>query len=202
MFWLIAAIAVVPNVDVSTELTWDIQQVIEEQVQEELPENLTWEVQEEEIQEWSGENLDEILTGVEKQVVNEILVHNWYDYGVTLQDYVNYAYHLWWIEFVKLIECENGRWDPKRISKTNDRGLCQLNYKFNRRFINSPDFADPYKQLDYCYEKYKINPKLWYWPNRKVGGKKCSDYVSDRFSILVVRNNLIAYNIKTSENIK
>lgn len=196
MFWIIAAVAVVPNVDTSTVITGDIQQVVEEQVQqEELQEELTWEVQEEVIQEWSGENLDEILTGIQKHVVNEILVHNWYDYSVALQDYVNYAYHLWWIEFVKLIECENGRWDPKRVSKTNDRGLCQLNYRYNKKFINSPDFADPYKQLDYCYEKYKINPNLRYWPRRKIEGKKCSDYVSNRFDILVT------YKTKISENI-
>ena len=190
MFWLIAAIAVVPNVDTATVMTWDIQQVVEEQVQqEELQGELTWEV----LNESSGE--------IVKDVVKEILVHNWYSYGDKKQDYVNYAYHLWWIEFVKLIECENGRWDPKRVSKTNDRWLCQLNYKFNRKFINSPDFADPYKQLDYCYEKYKINPNLRYWPKRKIEGKKCSDYVSDRFSILVTHNNLLAYSNKVSENI-
>jgi len=193
MFWFIAAIAVVPNMDTSTVLTWDIQQVIEEQVQEELQENIDEEVQE--------ENLVETQEEIEQHVLQEILVHKWYSYGDKMQDYVNYAYHLWWIEFVKLIECENGRWDPKRISKTNDRWLCQLNYKYNRKFINSADFADPYKQLDYCYEKYKINPNLRYWPKRKIEGKKCSDYVSDRFSILITHNNLLTYNNKNSENI-
>lgn len=186
MFWLIAAIAVVPNVDTSTVITGDVQQVVEEQVQqEELQWELTWEVLDEISENGSGETQEE----VEQQVLKEILVHNWYSYGAKMQDYVNYAYHLWWIEFVKLIECENGRWDPKRISKTNDRGLCQLNYKYNKRFINSPDFADPYKQLDYCYEKYKINPNLRYWPKRKIEGKKCSDYVSNRFGILVSYNS-------------
>lgn len=192
MFWLIAAIAVVPDVDIPTELTWDVQQVIEEQVQEELQENIDEEVQK--------ENSDEIQKETEQHMLQEILVHKWYSYGDKMQDYVNYAYHLWWIEFVKLIECENGRRDPKRISKTNDRGLCQLNYKYNKKFINSPDFADPYKQLDYCYEKYKINPNLRYWPKRKIEGKKCSDYVSNRFGILVT-NHLVTYNNKVSENI-
>ena len=188
MFWLIAAIAVVPNMDSSTVITGDIQQVVEEQVQEELQEDLDQEVQE--------ENSGEVNKEIEQQRLQEIMVHNGYSYGSAIQDYVNYAYHLWWIEFVKLIECENCRWDPKRISKTNDRGLCQLNYKYNKKFINSPDFADPYKQLDYCYEKYKINPKLWYWPNRKIEGKKCSDYVSNRFGILVSENNkIISKNI-------
>lgn len=120
---------------------------------------------------------------VEQQESHEIIVHNWYASDSIIQDYANYAYDIWGIEFVKLIECENGRWDPNRVSETHDHGLCQLNYKYNKKFINSEDFSDPYKQLDYCYEKYKINPKLRYWPNRKIGGKKCSDYVSNRFDI-------------------
>ncbi len=115
----------------------------------------------------------------------EFIVHNWYASDSIIQDYINYAYDLWGIDFVKLIECENGRRDPKRVSETHDHGLCQLHYSYNKEFINSPDFKDPYKQLDYCYEKYKTNPKLRYWPDRKIKGKKCSDYVSSRFNISV-----------------
>ena len=115
----------------------------------------------------------------------EFIVHNWYASDSVTQDYVNYAYDIWGIDFVKLIECENGTWDPNRISKTNDHWLCQLHYSYNKEFINSPDFKDPYKQLDYCYEKYKTNPNLRYWPNRKRKGKKGSDYFSNRFNISV-----------------
>lgn len=135
--------------------------------------NFQWQVQEENQQE------------IQQEEQHEIIVHNWYASDSIIQDYANYAYDIWWIEFVKLIECENGRWDPNRVSETHDHWLCQLNYKYNKNFINSPDFSDPYKQLDYCYEKYKINPKLRYWPNRKIHGKKCSDYVSDRFDISI-----------------
>lgn len=194
---MIAAMAVVPNVDTLVINTGDIQQVVEEQVQEELQKEIEWqEVQKESLNESSEKFSDEINEKIEQHKLQEILVHKWYSYGDKMQDYVNYAYHLWWIEFVKLIECENGRRDPKRISKTNDRGLCQLNYKYNKKFINSPDFADPYRQLDYCYEKYKVNPNLRYWPSRKIDGQKCSDYVSNRFGILVTRNNkIISKNI-------
>ena len=115
----------------------------------------------------------------------EKLVHNWYSSESHIQEYVDYAYQKWGIEFVKLIECENGRRDPYRIYATNDHWICQLHYKYNKKFIDSPEFKDVYKQIDYCYEKYKINPKLWYWPNRKIKWKKCSDYVSDRFSVEV-----------------
>ena len=118
------------------------------------------------------------------EVQQESITHNWYATDSVIQDYVNYAYELWGIDFVKLIECENGRRDPKRVSKTHDHGLCQLHYSYNKKFIDSPDFKDPYKQLDYCYEKYKTNPELRYWPDRKINGEKCSDYVDDRFDII------------------
>ena len=120
---------------------------------------------------------------IQPEVQEEIITHNWYATDSVIQDYVNYAYEIWGIDFVKLIECENGTWDPNKISKTHDHWLCQLNYKYNKNFINSSDFSDPYKQLDYCYEIYKVNPKLRYWPSRKIKGKKCSDYVDDRFNI-------------------
>ncbi len=116
-------------------------------------------------------------------VHQKTITHNWYASDSVVQDYVDYAYDIWGIDFVKLIECENGRWDPKRVSKTHDHWLCQLHYKYNKEFINSSDFKDPYKQLDYCYEKYKTNPELWYWPDRKINWEKCSDYVNDRFDI-------------------
>lgn len=121
-------------------------------------------------------SLDQWLTPPEP-----VIIHKWYATGSVVQDYVNYAYSLGGDDFVKLIECENGRRDPYRISKTNDHGICQLNYRYNKKFINSDEFHDVYKQLDYCYEKYKVNPNLWYWPNRKIKWQKCSDYVSDRF---------------------
>ena len=117
------------------------------------------------------------------EVQQESITHNWYATDSVIQDYVNYAYDIWGIDFVKMIECENGRWDPKRVSETHDHWLCQLHYSYNKKFINSPEFKDPYKQLDYCYEKYKTNPELRYWPDRKINGKKCADYVDDRFEI-------------------
>jgi hypothetical protein len=127
--------------------------------------------------------VEEFQPKVLTEVKQESITHNWYASDSVIQDYVSYAYDIWGIDFVKLIECENGRWDPKRVSKTHDHGLCQLHYSYNKKFIDSKDFNDPYKQLDYCYEKYKINPDLRYWPDRKIDGKKCSDYVDDRFEI-------------------
>jgi hypothetical protein len=127
--------------------------------------------------------VEEIQPKVRPVVQQESITHKWYATDSVIQDYVNYAYDIWGIDFVKMIECENGRWDPNRVSETHDHWLCQLHYSYNKKFINSPEFKDPYKQLDYCYEKYKTNPDLWYWPDRKINGKKCADYVDDRFEI-------------------
>lgn len=131
----------------------------------------------------------------QQPVQREIIVHNWYDQNSVIQDYANYAYNIWGMDFVKMIECENGQRDPQRVSKTHDYWLCQLNYRYNKKFINSPEFDDPYKQLDYCYEKFQMNPKLRYGPDRKIEGQKCSDYVSDRFDIVVSNTILISENI-------
>ena len=128
--------------------------------------------------------VEEVQLNVWTEVQQESITHNWYATDSVIQDYVNYAYDIWGIDFVKMIECENGRWDPKRVSETHDHWLCQLHYSYNKKFIDSPDFKDPYKQLDYCYEKYKTNPELRYWPDRKIHGEKCSDYVDDRFDII------------------
>ena len=127
--------------------------------------------------------VEEVQLNVWTEVQQESITHNWYATDSVIQDYVNYAYEIWGIDFVKMIECENGRWDPNRVSETHDHWLCQLHYSYNKKFINSPEFKDPYKQLDYCYEKYKTNPNLRYWPDRKINGKKCADYVDDRFEI-------------------
>lgn len=108
--------------------------------------------------------------------------HMWYDPNDPRQEIVQRAYELGWLDFVTMIECENGRRDKDRVSATHDHWICQLNYKYNKKFINSDWFKDVYTQLEYCYEKRNINPNLWYWPNRKINGKFCKDYVKDRFA--------------------
>jgi hypothetical protein len=37
---------------------------------------------------------------------------------------------------------------------TSDHGICQLNSAYHLPFINSADFSDPYKQIDYCISVY------------------------------------------------
>ena len=111
----------------------------------------------------------------------EILYHRGFAEEDIRQAYVHYAYDLGWLEFVKMIECENGNRDPNKISKTKDYGICQLNLRYNKDFILSQNYHNIFSQIDYCYWKWKINPKLRYGPDRKIQGQKCSDYVSNRF---------------------
>lgn len=40
-------------------------------------------------------------------------------------------------------------------------GICQLYYKYHKLFIDSPEFDDPYKQMDYC---------MWVWMDAKKRG--------------------------------
>ena len=68
--------------------------------------------------------------------------------------WIMYAYERCGIDCVRTFEAESG-WRIDVVSKANrngtrDHGACQLNSQYHKKFINSPDFQDPYKQLDYC----------------------------------------------------
>ncbi len=62
----------------------------------------------------------------------------------------------------------------KNSNGTRDYGLCQLNSRYHWEFINSEEFKDPIKQIDYCLSVYrdavkKKRPlsKVWYgWASR------------------------------------
>lgn len=130
--------------------------------------------------EYGKQPLDEWLI---KQTTTQTIQHVWYSSDDYRQAIVQKAYEIWWLDFVVMIECENGSRDMYAVSKTNDHWICQLNYRYNKEFINSELYRDVNKQLEYCYEKWKINPKLWYWPDRLIKWVKCSKYVLDRFII-------------------
>ena len=98
---------------------------------------------------------------------------------------MNYAYKLWWWDFVYLIECENGNWNPS--VKVWDRvwyayWLCQLNDRYQRDILDNTDYkTNRARQIEECYTKYQ-NWTPFYWRNRIVKGKKCYEYVKDRFT--------------------
>ena len=107
------------------------------------------------------------------------LVHKWFKKEDEKQKMVQYAYKLWGLDFVKLIECENGNWNIKAIWDSGKAfWLCQMNTNYHKL----PDwYKDTWQvQVEYCYKKWKWGTK-YYWPNRIIKGQKCSSYVSDRF---------------------
>jgi len=75
---------------------------------------------------------------------------NWYNYSCENQTLVRTAENWGWI------------WDRK--SPTNDHWYCQLNYRRHKDFIDSPEFADPVKQLTYCNEVWMDAYKKWVMP--------------------------------------
>ena len=109
------------------------------------------------------------------------LVHKWFKEDDIRQKMVAYAYKLWWLDFVKLIECENWNWSlTVKWDNWHAHWLCQMNDNFHK------DIPTQYKKdrvvaVEYCYKKWKWWTPF-YWPSRKMKNwHKCSEYVKDRF---------------------
>ena len=140
---------------------------------------------------WNGFNHAE-STAITNQQIEEInqqytwvkIIHDWFAYDDIKQKYVQYAYKLWWFDFVRMIECEN--WNRDLFAKWDGGdafGLCQMNKRYHK---NIPQ--DYYNwvwqvQIEYCYEKWKWWTKF-YWPKRWVEWKRCNEYVKDRFTFV------------------
>lgn len=130
------------------------------------------------------------LTGddnVESPVVNEENYKEIYHSGFTRDDprqrMVWEAYDLGGLEFVSLIECENGLRNPKAVW---DGGmsfwLCQLNIRRHGEPLEE-ERNNWRNQLSTCYSKRKWGTKF-YWPQRLIGGRKCWEAVKKRFYFL------------------
>lgn len=98
------------------------------------------------------------------------------------QEIVQEAYKLGGLEFLTLIECENGLRNPKAVG---DGGmsfwLCQLNIRRHWEPLEEERNERTY-QLSACYSKWKSGTKF-YWPQRKIGGKRCWEIAKKRFMI-------------------
>lgn len=111
------------------------------------------------------------------------------------QEYVDYAYKIGGKDLVYLIECENATWNMSRQSEVVKDGkreqsywFCQISKPHHPEIVNNDKFWNDWKrQLDRCKELMR-NGTPFYWRDRKIKGVKCSDYVKDRFEILVNEN--------------
>lgn len=65
------------------------------------------------------------------------------------------------IDFILTINAESSSWDTmkrsyrKGVNGYYDYGLCQLSYQWHKPFIDSPEFRDWQKQLDYCWKVWQ-----------------------------------------------
>ena len=108
--------------------------------------------------------------------------HSWFSAEDERQQMVQYAYSLGGLDFVTLIECENGNWNPKAIwDSWKAFWLCQINTNYHRLPENFK--TDWRVQIEECYRKWKWWTKF-YWPSRLVKGVKCYKYVQKRFTII------------------
>lgn len=107
--------------------------------------------------------------------------HLWYSSDNERQAMVQRAYELWWLDFVLMLECENGNWNIKAVGDWGHAfGLCQVNDRFHKI---PAEYYDSWEyQLDYCYYKWSTWTKF-YGPQRKIKWMACRDYVRDRFII-------------------
>ena len=104
---------------------------------------------------------------------------------------VQYAYEVWGYDLVALIECENATWNPFRQSdvykdwvREPSFWLCMIHKGFHPEIVNDSRFWEDWKrQIDTCNRLYQGWTRF-YGPWRMIKGKRCSDYVKDRFTIL------------------
>lgn len=97
-----------------------------------------------------------------------------------MQNIINYAYKLGGMDFVYVLECENGSY---RLDSVGDHGhahgLCQMNDRYHKDI--PADYTTNRKvAVEYCYQKRKGWTKF-YWPSRRIKGQTCSNYVKSRF---------------------
>ena len=115
--------------------------------------------------------------------VNQKIQHLGFSPTDYRQEIVQEAYKLGGLDFVSLIECENGQWLTGAIGDYGkSHWLCMLNTRWHKEPLSS-DWNDWHNQLAVCFEKWKWGTKF-YWPSRLIWGKRCSEVVKKRFYFL------------------
>lgn len=121
--------------------------------------------------------------------VTKKITHKWFDENSPVQQYVQYAYEIGWMDLVTTIECENGTWSMYRQSdvirnwkREESYWFCQVHRPDHKEIVDNPLFRSDYKwQLDRCAELLKWWT-IFYWRNtRKIKWVACPKYVESRF---------------------
>lgn len=127
--------------------------------------------------EWCVSILDEAV----QEEPTRLIRHKGWAEDSYVQDIVEYAYLLWGIDFVIVLECENWRYALDWVwDNGHSHWLCMV----NDRWHTLPDWFDDswVIQVEYCYNLYTHHTKF-YWPNRLIHWVRCRDYVLNRFEI-------------------
>ena len=127
--------------------------------------------------------LPEIQAQAEVSQPTGRIMHSGFSPDDPRQRMVAEAYDLWGLDFVSLIECENGLRNPKAIwDGGKSFWLCQLNIRRHGEPLEE-ERNDRTYQLSVCYSKRKAGTKF-YGPQRKIRGKSCSEVAKKRFYFL------------------
>ena len=130
-----------------------------------------------------SDSLPEIQIKAEVSPSTGRIMHSGFSPDDPRQRMVAEAYDLWGLDFVSLIECENGLWNPKAVWDGGlSFGLCQLNIRRHGEPLEE-ERNDRTYQLSICYQKWKWGTKF-YWPQRRIWGGRCWEVVKDRFYFL------------------
>ena len=165
----------------------EMDNVIEEVIQSE--ENIK--DYKEEFQEDIKQEILEKKKEVRKQEINKVenkkyIIHNEWSLEDERQDWINYAYKIWWKDFVLTILAENGTmWIDRKSGMVwangySDYWLCQINVWYHKDILSDWKnwkrfkdwFYNPYKQLDYCNKLFITGTRFyWYDVRHKVAHK-------------------------------
>ena len=111
------------------------------------------------------------------------IMHSGFSPDDPRQRMVAEAYDLWGLDFVSLIECENGLRNPKAVwDGGKSFWLCQLNIRRHGEPLEE-EWNNRTYQLSICYSKRKWGTKF-YWPQRLIWGKRCWEIAKKRFYFL------------------
>gem|GEM_PF-1036095 len=95
------------------------------------------------------------------------ILHSGFATGDYRQEIVAEAYKLGGLDFIALLECENGQWLTGAVGDYGRaRGLCQLNTRWHKEPL-TPERNDRTYQLSVCYQKRKAGTKF-YGPQRRI----------------------------------
>ena len=130
-----------------------------------------------------SDSLPEIQAQAEVSQPTGRIMHSGFSRDDPRQKMVAEAYDLWGLDFVSLIECENGLRNPKAVWDGGlSFGLCQLNIRRHGEPLEE-ERNDRTYQLSICYSKRKWGTKF-YGPQRKIRGKRCWEIAKKRFYFL------------------